>query len=59
MKKVISIVVAIVAAFIVLKIGWWLLWSAFSIAMTIFQIVLVAIIALPIYVILQRKVFNR
>jgi len=58
MKKALSIGLAIVASYIVLKVLWWLMWSAFYIAMTLFQIVLVAVIAIPIYIILQKKVFK-
>jgi len=59
MKKAISIILALVAAFFILKIAWWLLGIAFSIAMLVVQIVVIAAIAVPLYMIIQRKLLSR
>jgi hypothetical protein len=55
MKRIISIALALLAAWIVMKILWWVFTAAFTIAMNLFMLVVMAVIALPIYVMISRR----
>lgn len=54
-KKIIAIILALVGGWILLKVLWWVLGMAFTIAFTIIQIVVVLAIAVPLYLIISRK----
>lgn len=57
-KRILSAALALIAAFIILKVLWWIIRSSFFIAISIFEIIILVIIALPIYVIISRKLFR-
>lgn len=54
-KKIIAIILALVGGWILLKVLWWILGMAFTIAFTIIQIVVVLAIAVPLYLVISRK----
>lgn len=55
MKRIVAIVVALVAAWFIMKVLWWLFTAAFTIAMNLFMIVLMVAIAAPLYLIISRR----
>lgn len=57
-KNILSWVLAIVAGYFLIKIFWWILGTAFSIAITLFQIVFILILAAPLYLIIRRKLLS-
>lgn len=57
-KKIIAIILALVGGWILLKVLWWVLGMAFTIAFTIIQIVVVLAIAVPLYLIISRKLLR-
>lgn len=58
MKKIIAGIIAIVAAYFVFKLLFWLFWLAFSFAITLMQIVFILLLAVPLYVIISRKLLR-
>lgn len=57
-KRILSAVLALVVAFLILKALWWVIRSSFFIALSLFEIVILVVIALPIYLIISRKLFR-
>ena len=57
-KNILSWILAIVAGYFLIKILWWMLGVAFSIAISVIQIVFVLILAAPLYLIIRRKLLN-
>lgn len=55
MKKIFAIVLSLVAAWLILAVVWWLVRNIFSLAMDLMGLVLVALVAVPIYVLIRRK----
>ncbi len=58
MKKLISLLLAVVCAYVIIKVTWWIFRLAFSIAIDIVQILLLVVVALPLYVLFSRRVFR-
>jgi hypothetical protein len=57
-KKILAIALALVGGWILLKVLWWILGMAFTIAFTIIQIVVVLALAVPLYLIISRKLLK-
>jgi hypothetical protein len=57
-KRILSAALALIAAFIILKVIWWVIRSSFFIAISVFEIIILVIVALPIYVIISRRLFR-
>lgn len=57
-KKIIAVVLALVGGYFLLKFLWWLLGLVFSVVFVLLQIVLVAAIAVPIYLLIRRKLLR-
>lgn len=57
-KNILSWVLAIVAGYFLIKILWWILGVAFSIAISVIQIVFILILAAPLYLIIRRKLLS-
>ena len=58
MKHVISIILAIIIGYFVLGALWWLMFKAFWIAFELTKVFMVLLIAVPLYIIIRRKVFR-
>jgi len=57
-KNILSIIGAVVGGYLLLKVFMALLGIVFSIAVTILQIVFIAVIAAPLYVIIRKKLLS-
>jgi hypothetical protein len=62
MKKILAVILSLGAAYIVLNVTWWILVKLFSLAFTVITImavgILTAVIAVPIYLIIRRKLLS-
>lgn len=58
MKKILAIVLSIGAAWLVLKVAWWVIRNAFSLALDLVGIMLLVVIAAPIYFIIRKKLLS-
>jgi len=58
LKNILSWTLAIVAGYFLIKVLWWILGLAFSIAITVIQIVFILFLAFPLYIIIRRKLFS-
>ncbi len=58
MKKILAAILALIAAFFILKAAMWLFRLAFTLAIDVVQVLLVLIIALPVYVIISRRLLR-
>lgn len=54
LRSIIAVIFAFIGGYFVLKLIWWLFTLAFSIAITIVQIVFILIIAVPLFFIIRR-----
>jgi hypothetical protein len=57
-KKILAVVLALVGGYFLLKALWWLLGMVFSVVFVLFQIILVAVIAVPLYLFIRRKLLK-
>lgn len=57
-KNILSWVLAIVAGYFLIKIFWWIISAAFSIALSVIQIVFILVLAAPLYLIIRRKLLS-
>lgn len=55
MKKFLAIGLALVIAYFAVNVFWWVIRNIFSLVFDLASIILVAIIALPLYFILRKK----
>ena len=54
MKKIIAIICAIILAILVFKVAVWLLKVTFFAALGIMSVIAVLVIAVPIYLVIQK-----
>ncbi len=54
-KNIIAVVIASVVGYFLLKLLWWFLGMAFSLAIILLQVVIVLAIAATIYFIIRQK----
>lgn len=57
-KKILAVALALVGGYFLLKALWWLLGMVFSVVFVLFQIILVAVIAVPLYLLIRRKLLK-
>ena len=57
-KNILAWVLALVGGYFLIKVLWWILGIAFSIAITVIQIVFILVLAAPLYIIIRRKLLN-
>ncbi|RPI67778.1 MAG: hypothetical protein EHM43_06635 [Ignavibacteriae bacterium] len=57
-KKILAVALALVGGYFLLKALWWLLGLVFSVVFVLLQVVLVAVIAVPIYLLIRRKLLK-
>jgi hypothetical protein len=58
LKQIIAIAIALIAAYFAIKVVFWMLGAAFAVLGFIFKLLIVAIIALPIYFVVKKKFLN-
>ena len=58
LKQIIAIAIALIAAYFAIKIVFWMLGAAFAVIGFVVKLLIVAIIALPIYFVVKKKLLN-
>jgi len=58
LKNILAVVLSLIAAYFVLKVLWWLLSAAFTIALGVLQIVVLLVIAVPLYALIRSKLLR-
>lgn len=58
MKKILAVILSLVAAWLLIKVAWWIVRHAFSLAFDLVGIILMIVIAAPIYLIIRRKLLS-
>jgi hypothetical protein len=58
MKNILSAILALVIAYFLMKVAFWMLHIAIDIAFSLISIVIMLLIALPVYIVLSRRVFR-
>ncbi len=58
MKNVIAIVLALVIGYFLLGAMWWLMFKVFEVTWELTKLIMVLVIAFPVYVIIRKKVFR-
>ncbi|MBC8125125.1 MAG: hypothetical protein H7X70_05275 [Candidatus Kapabacteria bacterium] len=58
-KTIIAIILSLAIGYIVLKVLWWIVRNVFSLALDLMGLVLIAMIAVPIYIIIRKKLLTR
>jgi len=57
-KNILSIIVALVIAWFAVKVLWWVFTGVLTMAFFILQIAFVVAIAIPIYIVVRRKLLS-
>lgn len=55
MKKFLAIVLSLVAAWIAMEVFWWIISNAFSLMFSLAKVAVLALIAIPIYILISRR----
>lgn len=58
MKKLLAGLAAIAAAYIIFKLLYWVFWLSISFAITLMQIFFVLILAVPLYIIISKRILR-
>lgn len=58
MKKILAVVLSLGVAYLLIKVVWWVIRHAFSLAFDIVGLILLVVIAAPIYLIIRRKLLS-
>ncbi|MCS7000309.1 MAG: hypothetical protein RML15_05010 [Bacteroidota bacterium] len=58
MKNLIAIVAAVVLAYMIVSIMWWVLWNIWWLTISLAKLILIALVALPLYVILRKRLLR-
>lgn len=58
MKKFLAVILSIGVAYIVMKVAWWIVRNAFSLAFDLVGLMLIVVIATPIYFLIRRKLLS-
>lgn len=63
LRNIVSAILAVIAAYFILQFAWWLLKVTFSVALGILSfgitLILVAVIAIPLYLVIRNKLGAR
>ncbi|MCX6140906.1 MAG: hypothetical protein NTX15_08790 [Candidatus Kapabacteria bacterium] len=57
-KKILAIILALAIGYFVLKVAWWLIRNVFSLALDLIGLILIVMIAAPIYIIIRKKLLS-
>jgi len=55
MKKFLAIILALVIAYFAVNVFWWVISNVFSLMFNIATLLLMAVVAIPFYFILRKK----
>lgn len=58
MKNILAAIIAIVLAYFAISAFWWLLSFGFTLMWSLAKVIVVLIIALPLYIIVRRKLLS-
>ena len=58
-KTILAVILALGIGYIVLKVLWWVMRNVFSLALDLMGLVLIAMIAVPIYIVIRKKLLTR
>lgn len=58
MKKILAVILSLGVAYVVIKVAWWIVRHAFSLAFDLVGIILLLVIAAPVYLIIRRKLLS-
>lgn len=58
MKKILAAVIAIVIAYFAISAFWWMFTHVFTLMWSLAKFAIVVIIALPLYIIVRRKLLS-
>lgn len=58
MKNILASGLALIVAYLVVSFAWWLLWNIWWLTISLAKLVLIALIALPFYVIIRRRLLR-
>lgn len=58
MRNILAIGLALVIAYFAVSFAWWLLWNIWWLTISLAKLVLIALLALPFYVIIRRRLLR-
>ncbi len=58
-KTILAIILSLAIGYVVLKVLWWIVRNVFSLALDLMGLVLIAMIAVPIYIVIRKKLLTR
>jgi len=58
-KKILAVIFSLAIGYVVLKVLWWIMRNVFSLALDLMGLVLIAMIAVPIYIFIRKKLLTQ
>ena len=58
-KTILAVIFSLAIGYVVLKVLWWIMRNVFALALDLMGLVLIAIIAVPIYIFIRKKLLTQ
>jgi len=59
MNNLVALIVAVLLAYIIVSFFGWLIWNLWWLALSIAKLVVIVLVALPLYIIVRKKLLPR
>ena len=58
-KTILAVIFSLAIGYVVLKVLWWIMRTVFALALDLMGLVLIAMIAVPIYIFIRKKLLTQ
>ncbi len=58
-KTILAVIFSLAIGYVVLKVLWWIMRNVFALALDLMGLVLIAMIAVPIYIFIRKKLLTQ
>ena len=58
-KPILAVIFSLAIGYVVLKVLWWIMRNVFALALDLMGLVLIAMIAVPIYIFIRKKLLTQ
>ncbi|GIV53677.1 MAG: hypothetical protein KatS3mg039_0195 [Candidatus Kapaibacterium sp.] len=59
MRNIVALVLAIILAYAIVSFFGWLIWNLWWLALSLAKLVVIVIVALPLYVIVRKRLLRQ
>ena len=58
-KTILAVIFSLAIGYVVLKVLWWIMRNVFALALDLMGLVLIAMIAVPTYIFIRKKLLTQ